>query len=98
MAFQPYLVRLDRACAVADIHRVARELRGLGGLILVATRSGGVICAFDDSKLSTVKKLRGVSLVGGVTLNLQGQTGRELRLLFAEHLRRQGVPVGAAGA
>lgn len=98
MAFQPYLVRADRSCVVLDIHRIVRELRALGGLILVATRSGGIICAFDDSKLSAVKKLRGVTLVGGVTLNLQGQTGRELRLLFAEHLRRQGVPVGAAGA
>lgn len=98
MAFQPYLVRCDRSSAVDDIVRISRGIRALGGLILLATRGGGIICAFDDSKLSAVKKLRGVCFVGGVSLNLQGESGRALQRLFAEHLLRQGIPVGAAGA
>jgi hypothetical protein len=92
MAFETYLVRCQPQCDVEMIKSVAVYIRSLNGLILMATRQGAIVAAFDDSLRDLVKKYRGVEFIGGVTLDPRGAAAQELHRIFVEHLGLQAGP------
>ena len=88
MAMQTYLIRCYGE-DVAIIRSVALHIRNLPGLVLMATRQGVIIAAFDDSLLERVRQHGHVEFVGGVTLDPRGQAAVELHRVFTEHLTKQ---------
>jgi hypothetical protein len=96
MALQTYLVRCQADGDVETIKRVATFVRSLPGLILMATRTGTIIAAFDDSLVERVRHHGAVDLVGGVTLNPRGAATAELHRIFTEHLAMQVAPQAGA--
>ncbi len=96
MPYQTYLVRCRVGSDVDTIKQVALQLRGITGFVLLATRQGGIIVAFDDSQVERVKSWWNVDFVGGVTLDPQGQGAERLREVFARNLALQ-LPRGTLG-
>lgn len=88
MAMQAYLVHCTEG-TVGTLKSIATQIRSLNGLILMATRQGVLIAAFDDAQVERVRKIGGVTFVGGVTLDPRGQAARELNAVFATHIARQ---------
>ena len=88
MSFQAYLVNCSGG-QIELLKSVAIQIRALDGLILMATRQGTIIAAFDDSQVERVRRVSGVTFVGGVTLDPRGEAARELSQVFAAHLAHQ---------
>ena len=95
MAFQTYLVSCTSSCEVETLKRVAAQIQGLGGMILLVTRQRVMVAGFDDSHVERVKRCPGVQFVGGVTLDPRGVATQQLYQVFAQSLAMQ-VPVQAA--
>jgi hypothetical protein len=92
MALQTYLVRCHADADVDTIKRVAVHIRSVRGLILMATRTGTIIAAFDDSLVDRISGHPAVVLVGGVTLNPNGAAAAELHRIFSANLAQQVSP------
>ena len=92
MALQTYLVRCQAGADLDTIKRVAAHIRSVRGLILMATQTGTIIAAFDDSLVERVSGHPAVVLVGGVTLNPNGAAALELHRIFSENLAQQVSP------
>ena len=89
MPYQTYLVRCRVGSDVEAIKRVALQVRSINGLVLMATRQGGIVAAFDDRLVERVKGWLDVDFVGGVTLAPHGAAAEQLRHIFASHLALQ---------
>jgi len=88
MAMQTYIVMAMQPDTEL-IKDVARALVAMNAYVLMATRQGAIIAAFDDSLVERVRASRGVRFVGGVTLQPHGEASRELHRVFSEHMRAQ---------
>ncbi|MGR0482072.1 MAG: hypothetical protein ACTFAL_11895 [Candidatus Electronema sp. V4] len=89
MSVQTYLVHL-RDILDEDAHAdVAETISNLGGFILMALSTGGLIVAFDERHLSQIKTNRHVEFCSGVTLDPKGAAAKQLRLLFAKNVAAQ---------
>jgi len=89
MPLQTYIVSCAAPAEIETIKGVAQLIRDQGGLILMATRQGRLVIAFDDARIEAVRKLRGVDFVGGVTLDPRGAAARQLHAVFTSHLAVQ---------
>ena len=90
MAMQTYIV-VVRPAEVEAIKEVARALVARSSLVLMATKQGAIVAAFDDAEVEAIRGLRGVSFVGGVTLQQHGEASRQLHRVFTEHMRVQAM-------
>ena len=88
MSVQTYLIRCY-GTEVDVIRAVALHVRSLPGLVLMATRQGVIIAAFDDSMFEHVRRHGHVEFIGGVTLDPRGEAAAELHRVFTEHLAKQ---------
>ena len=86
MPLQTYLIVCRSAADIEAMKSIAQHVRGEGGLILMATRQGTLVVAFDDARLPAVKRHPLIEFVGGVTLDARGTAARELHRVFTEHL------------
>ena len=59
------------------------------GWILMATSTGSLIVAFDESHLAAVRAHPCAQLVGGLSFNPQGKAAAKLQKLFAHNVARQ---------
>ena len=88
MATQIYIITLRGGYTHESSRDVQRLVRGLGGYILMATRTGPII-AIDESRAPLVGRNPLVEFLGPVTLNPNGVAAGILTRIFAENLSKQ---------
>ena len=88
MAMQMYIITFKGGFSQEASRDVQREVRALGGFILMVTPNGPLI-ALDDSRISRISRHAAVAFVGGVSLNPRGRAAQELQRIFAENLSKQ---------
>ena len=88
MSMQMYIVTFKGGFSQHASRDVQRQVRALGGFILMVTPSGSLI-AIDDSRVAQISRHGAVAFVGGVSLNPKGLAARHLQQIFAENLSQQ---------
>lgn len=88
MAHQMYIVAFKDGFSESASRDIQRQIRAVGGVILMVTRTG-VIAGLDDAKVGVISKLPDVGVVGGVTLNPRGYAAERLQRVFMDNLAKQ---------
>jgi hypothetical protein len=96
MGMQMYIITFKGGFNQDASRDVQRQVRKLGGFILMVTPNGPIV-AIDDSQAAAVGKLSAVEFMGGVSFNPRGRAAESLQRIFAENLSKQ-ITVAAGGS
>lgn len=92
MSTSLYLVVLRGCIGEGASGDVQRQVKAMGGYVLMATSRGPVI-ALEDALVASLLRHPAVELVGGVTFNPRGLAFEQLQRVCAENLALQLEPL-----